>query len=64
VYAQHQVGVRVEAEDMRSGQRWHCCSAYLTFVALNSKSKVGSNAWHLCAAVFGCPNSPVQSTAA
>ncbi|KAJ9508666.1 hypothetical protein QJQ45_027960, partial [Haematococcus lacustris] len=29
-----EVGVRVEAEDMRTGQRHHCCSAYLTFVAL------------------------------
>ncbi|GFH06409.1 thioesterase superfamily protein, partial [Haematococcus lacustris] len=23
-----EVGVRVEAEDMRTGQRHHCCSAY------------------------------------
>jgi acyl-CoA hydrolase len=29
-----QVGVRVEAEDMRTGIRHHCCSAYLTFVAV------------------------------
>ncbi|KAG1663738.1 hypothetical protein FOA52_006107 [Chlamydomonas sp. UWO 241] len=25
-----EVGVRVEAEDMRTGARWHSCSAYLT----------------------------------
>lgn len=43
-----QVGVRVEAEDMRSGQRWHCCSAYLTFVALNSKSKVSHSVQREC----------------
>lgn len=30
-----EVGVRVEAEDPRSGERIHCCSAYLTFVALD-----------------------------
>ena len=35
-----EVGVRVEAEDMRTGIRWHCCSAYLTFVALHSKREV------------------------
>jgi acyl-CoA hydrolase len=30
-----EVGVRVDAEDPTSGQRVHCCSAYLTFVALD-----------------------------
>lgn len=30
-----EVGVKVEAEDTRSGLRTHCCSAYLTFVALD-----------------------------
>ena len=29
-----EVGVRVEMEDPITGQRDHCCSAYLTFVAL------------------------------
>lgn len=29
-----EVGVRVEAEDIRTGAREHCCSAYLTFVSL------------------------------
>ncbi|KAI3437872.1 hypothetical protein D9Q98_000318 [Chlorella vulgaris] len=29
-----EVGVRVEEEDSRTGARHHCCSAYLTFVAL------------------------------
>lgn len=29
-----EVGVRIEAEDPRTGARSHCCSAYLTFVAL------------------------------
>eukprot|EP00877_Chromochloris_zofingiensis_P005033 jgi/Chrzof1/14530/Cz09g06070.t1 len=32
-----EVGVRVEAEDMKTGVRRHCCSAYLTFVSLRSK---------------------------
>ena len=31
-----EVGVRVEAEDPLSGSIVHCCSAYLTFVALNA----------------------------
>lgn len=30
-----EVGVRVDAEDPNTGQRVHCCSAYLTFVALD-----------------------------
>ena len=30
-----EVGVRVEAEDALTGNREHCCSAYLTFVALD-----------------------------
>lgn len=34
-----EVGVRVEAENMRTGARRHCCSAYLTFVSLNSRAK-------------------------
>lgn len=29
-----EIGVRVTAEDMRTGTRVHCCSAYATFVAL------------------------------
>jgi acyl-CoA hydrolase len=29
-----EVGVRVESEDRRTGERRHCASAYLTFVAL------------------------------
>ena len=35
-----EVGVRVEAEDMRTGVRHHCCTAYLTFVALADRSPV------------------------
>ncbi|MBM76124.1 MAG: acyl-CoA thioesterase [Proteobacteria bacterium] len=31
-----EVGVRVEAEDPFSGATVHCCSAYLTFVALDA----------------------------
>lgn len=31
-----EIGVRVEAEDPLSGNTVHCCSAYLTFVALDS----------------------------
>lgn len=34
-----EVGVRVEAEDPRSGDRIHCCSAYLTFVALDASGR-------------------------
>eukprot|EP00798_Chlamydomonas_sp_ICE-L_P024461 gene24461-10061_t len=34
-----ELGVRVEAEDMRTGIRHHCCSAYLTFVSVAAKSK-------------------------
>ena len=30
-----EIGVRVEAEDPHTGLRSHCCSAYLTFVALD-----------------------------
>lgn len=32
-----QVGVRVEEEVARTGERFHCCSAYLTFVAVLAK---------------------------
>lgn len=34
-----EVGVRVEAEDLRSGNRVHTGSAYLTFVALDERGK-------------------------
>ena len=34
-----EVGVRVEAEDPRSGDRIHCCTAYLTFVALDASGR-------------------------
>ena len=34
-----EVGVRVEAEDPLSGSVVHCCSAYLTFVALDAHGK-------------------------
>jgi acyl-CoA hydrolase len=30
-----EVGVRVEAEDLRSGRTWHVGSAYLVFVSLD-----------------------------
>ncbi|EFN55951.1 hypothetical protein CHLNCDRAFT_14001, partial [Chlorella variabilis] len=36
-----EVGVRVEEEDSRTGVRHHCCSAYLTFVALARKDAGG-----------------------
>jgi acyl-CoA hydrolase len=32
-----EVGVRVEAENPTTGERLHCCSAYLTFVAQDEK---------------------------
>ena len=31
-----EVGVRVDAEDPATGSRVHCCTAYLTFVALDA----------------------------
>jgi acyl-CoA hydrolase len=34
-----EVGVRVEAEEMSTGLRRHCCSAYLTFVSLKAKQQ-------------------------
>lgn len=34
-----EVGVRVDAEDPISGETVHCCSAYLTFVALKNDGK-------------------------
>ncbi|KIZ01744.1 thioesterase superfamily protein, partial [Monoraphidium neglectum] len=39
-----EVGVRVEAEDMRTGVRYHCCSAYLTFVSLRGRAQRGAAA--------------------
>ncbi len=34
-----EIGVRVEAEDMRNGEVRHIASAYLNFVALNTKGE-------------------------
>ena len=34
-----EIGVRVEGEDMRTGEVLHIASAYLTFVALDTKHK-------------------------
>lgn len=34
-----EIGVRVEAEDLRTGKRRHIASAYLSFVALDSEHK-------------------------
>ena len=34
-----EIGVRVEGEEMRSGETRHIASAYLTFVALDDKQK-------------------------
>ena len=34
-----EVGVKVMAEDLMSGRKLHTCSAYLTFVALDARSK-------------------------
>lgn len=38
-----QVGVRVEAEEMSTGLRRHCCSAYLTFVSLKAKQQAAAS---------------------
>ena len=34
-----EVGVRVDAEDPITGQIVHCCTAYLTFVALDDDGR-------------------------
>ena len=34
-----EVGVRVDAEDPRTGDTSHCCTAYLTFVAINDDGR-------------------------
>src|SRR5918996_1802193 len=34
-----EVGVRVEAEDLRSGRTWHVGSAYLVFVSLDDEGR-------------------------
>ena len=34
-----EVGVRVEAESLHTGDRRYCCSAYLSFVALGPDGK-------------------------
>jgi acyl-CoA hydrolase len=34
-----EVGVRVDAENVRSGERWHTSTAYLTMVALDDDGK-------------------------
>ena len=34
-----EVGVRVEAEDVTTGAREHCCTAYLTFVGLDASGQ-------------------------
>ncbi|MEM8882864.1 MAG: acyl-CoA thioesterase [Planctomycetota bacterium] len=34
-----EIGVRVETESTRSGERSHCASAYMTFVALDEDKK-------------------------
>lgn len=33
-----EVGVRVEEEELKTGERHHCCSAYLTFVSVRARS--------------------------
>ncbi|KAK9815553.1 hypothetical protein WJX72_005621 [[Myrmecia] bisecta] len=42
-----EVGVRVEEEDMKTGARHHCCSAYLTFVAVLGRLGDGAPARRL-----------------
>ncbi|KNC70258.1 hypothetical protein SARC_17220, partial [Sphaeroforma arctica JP610] len=34
-----EVGVRVEAENLETGVRRYCCSAYLTFVSINETGR-------------------------
>ena len=34
-----EIGVRIESEDPLTGERLHCCSAYLTFVAIDEQGK-------------------------
>ncbi|DBA83851.1 hypothetical protein WJX77_012169 [Trebouxia sp. C0004] len=42
-----EVGVRVEEEDMLTGARHHCCSAYLTFVSVMARPGPGRAAKRL-----------------
>ena len=51
-----QVGVRVEEENMGTGARAHCCSAYLTFVAVSAD---GSGALAACRS-RSCPAPPID----
>ena len=34
-----EIGVRIESEHPLTGERLHCCSAYLTFVAIDSEGR-------------------------
>ena len=45
-----QVGVRVEEENMSTGARAHCCSAYLTFVAVSADGSGVCKNHHLLSA--------------
>lgn len=53
-----QVGVRVEEEDVQTGARHHCCSAYLTFVSVQARYGLFCLALH---AVLQWPH-PVSAT--
>lgn len=51
-----QVGVRVEEEDMLTGARHHCCSAYLTFVSVMARPAPGRAAKPLPKIAPGAPH--------
>lgn len=50
------VGVRVEEEDMLTGVRHHCCSAYLTFVSVLARPGPGRAAKPLPKILPGTPH--------
>ena len=47
--------MRVEAEDMRTGSRRHCCSAYLTFVSLRGRGRGGGGSADAAAPTQAAP---------
>ncbi|KAL3138822.1 hypothetical protein ABBQ32_005657 [Trebouxia sp. C0010 RCD-2024] len=51
-----EVGVRVEEEDMLTGARHHCCSAYLTFVSVMARPAPGRAAKPLPKITPGSPH--------
>ena len=53
-----EIGVRIESEHPLTGERLHCCSAYLTFVAIESQqsSSLLSSTSHTLGSGFVLPD--------